>query len=106
MRVDAGSGDSVAGHAAAPRVLLGVAGGIAAYKACELLRRLRTRGTETDAQFTRRIETAREEMASRHEFDAVVVNDDLHTVVGRLVDLLVGPGSAVPAGAPPDHRSS
>ncbi len=76
----------------------------------ELVRRLRTRGTETDAQFTRRIETAREEMASRHEFDAVVVNDDLHTVVGRLVDLLVGPGSgsaaaqnsaAVPAGAPP-----
>jgi len=35
-----------------------------------------------------------------------VVNDDLQTVVGRLVDLLVGPGSAVPAGAPPDHRSS
>ena len=28
----------------APRVLLGVAGGIAAYKACELLRRLTERG--------------------------------------------------------------
>ena len=28
-----------------------------------------------------------------HEFDVVVVNDDLRAVVGRLVDLLVGPGS-------------
>ena len=34
----------MAGHAAAPRVLLGVAGGIAAYKACELLRRLTETG--------------------------------------------------------------
>jgi guanylate kinase len=75
----------------------------------ELVRRLQSRGTETAAQFARRIETAREEMASRHEFDVVVVNDDLRTVVARLVDLLVGPGSggapensaAVPAGAPP-----
>ena len=76
----------------------------------ELVRRLQSRGTETDAQFARRIETAREEMASCHEFDVVVVNDDLRTVVARLVDLLVGPGSGsaaaqnsatVPAGAPP-----
>ena len=72
----------------------------------ELARRLRSRGTETDVQFERRLETAREELASRHEFDVVVVNDDLKTVVDRLVDLLVGPGSVVPAGAPPDHRSS
>ena len=50
-------------------------------------------------------------MASCHEFDVVVVNDDLRTVVARLVDLLVGPGSGsaaaqnsatVPAGAPPN----
>ena len=81
----------------------------------ELVRRLRGRGTETDAQLARRIQTAQEEIASCHEFDVVVVNDDLQTVVGRLVDLLVGPGSgaavpqntgsqngaAVPAGAPP-----
>ena len=76
----------------------------------ELVRRLQSRGTETAAQFARRIETAREEMASCHEFDVVVVNDDLRTVVARLVDLLVGPGSGsaaaqnsatVPAGAPP-----
>jgi guanylate kinase len=74
----------------------------------ELVRRLRARGTETDAQFTRRLETAQEEMAARHEFDVVVVNDDLRTVVAQLVELLVGPGfgsaasgTAVPAGAPP-----
>jgi len=71
----------------------------------ELVRRLRGRGTETDAQLARRIQTAQEEIASCHEFDVVVVNDDLTTVVARLVDLLIGPG-AVPAGAPPDHRSS
>ena len=41
-----------------------------------------------------------EEMASRHEFDVVVVNDDVQAVVGRLVELLVGPGP-LGAGAPP-----
>jgi guanylate kinase len=58
----------------------------------ELARRLRARGTETEAQFARRLETAREEMASRHEFDVVVVNDDVQAAVGRLVELVVGPG--------------
>jgi guanylate kinase len=65
----------------------------------ELVRRLRSRGTETDVQFARRLETAREEMASRHEFDVVVVNDDVQAAVARLVELLVGP-DGVPAGAP------
>ena len=59
----------------------------------ELARRLRGRGTETEAQFARRLQTAQEEMASRHEFDAVVVNDDVQAVVARLVELMVGPGS-------------
>jgi guanylate kinase len=66
----------------------------------ELVRRLRGRGTETEAQFARRLQTAQEEMASRHEFDVVVVNDDVQAVVGRLVELLVGPGP-LGAGAPP-----
>ena len=68
----------------------------------ELARRLRARGTETEAQFTRRLETAREEMASRHEFDVVVVNDDVQAAVARLVELVVGPGpgTAERAGAP------
>ena len=59
----------------------------------ELARRLRGRGTETEAQFARRLQTAQEEMASRHEFDVVVVNDDVQAVVARLVELMVGPGS-------------
>jgi guanylate kinase len=66
----------------------------------ELVRRLRGRGTETDVQFARRLETAQEEMAACDEFDVVVVNDDLRTVVARLVELMVGP-DGVSAGAPP-----
>jgi guanylate kinase len=56
----------------------------------ELARRLRGRGTESEAQFQRRLETAREELAASGEFDVVVVNDDVKAVAGRLVELLVG----------------
>ena len=65
----------------------------------ELARRLRGRGTETDAQFARRLETAREELASSGEFDVLVVNDDVRAVVGRLVELMVGPAADDPASA-------
>ena len=76
----------------------------------ELARRLRGRGTETDAQFARRLQTAQEEMASRHEFDVVVVNDDVQAAVARLVELVAAadsdaaaadPGAREPGGAPP-----
>jgi guanylate kinase len=70
----------------------------------ELARRLRKRGTETPAQFERRLRTAREEMAARDEFDVVVVNDDLQSVVSRLVELLVGTGD--PATEPSPQESS
>jgi guanylate kinase len=66
----------------------------------ELARRLRARGTETEAQFARRLQTARAELAARDEFDVVVVNDDVRAAVARLVELLVGPGART-AGAPP-----
>ena len=56
----------------------------------ELARRLRTRGTETAAQFARRLQTAREEMAARDEFDVVLVNAELRAVVDELVELAVG----------------
>ena len=74
----------------------------------ELARRLRDRGTETEAQFARRLRTAQEELAACDEFDVVVVNDDVRVVVARLVELLVGPGADAPvsAGGPPEHRSS
>ncbi|GAA4881348.1 guanylate kinase [Pseudonocardia benzenivorans] len=55
----------------------------------ELARRLGSRGTESAAQLARRLETAREELAARDEFDVVVVNDDVRRVVDRLVQLAV-----------------
>jgi guanylate kinase len=60
----------------------------------ELERRLRGRGTESEAQFARRLATAREELAARTEFDVALVNDDVQAVAAELVELLVGPGAA------------
>jgi guanylate kinase len=65
----------------------------------ELARRLRGRGTESDAAYARRLDTARAELAARDEFDVAVVSDDLGAVVARLVELLVG--CADPAGPTP-----
>jgi guanylate kinase len=70
----------------------------------ELERRLRGRGTESEAQFRRRLQTAREEIAACDEFDVVIVNADLQDVVSRLVDLLVGAGH--PAARPFPQESS
>lgn len=56
----------------------------------ELARRLRGRGTESEAQYQRRLETAREELASSGEFDVVIVNEDVRVVADRLVELAVG----------------
>jgi guanylate kinase len=70
----------------------------------ELERRLRGRGTESEAQFQRRLHTAREELAACDEFDVVIVNADLQEVVSRLVDLLVGAGH--PAVRPFPQESS
>lgn len=69
----------------------------------ELERRLRERNTESPAQFARRLETAREELAARSEFDVELVNHDVEDVAARLVDLLVGrarPGPATLTGYP------
>jgi guanylate kinase len=70
----------------------------------ELERRLRGRGTESEAQFRRRLQTAREELAACDEFDVVIVNAELQDVVARLVDLLVGVGH--PAARPFPQESS
>jgi guanylate kinase len=70
----------------------------------ELARRLRERGTESEAQFQRRLETAREELAATGEFDVTVVNDELKDVVSRLVEWLVGAGD--PATRPSPQESS
>jgi guanylate kinase len=57
----------------------------------ELERRLLGRATETPAAFARRLQTAREEMAARDEFDVRLVSDDPEAVAARLVELLVVP---------------
>lgn len=53
-----------------------------------LLERLHGRGTETESQVRRRLETAQTELAAAGEFDHVVVNDELGRAVDELVDLL------------------
>jgi guanylate kinase len=58
----------------------------------ELERRLRGRDTESAEQFARRLETAREELVARSEFDVELVNRDVRDVAARLVDLLTGRG--------------
>lgn len=55
----------------------------------ELARRLTDRGTDTPEQRERRLRTAIEELDAQHEFDQVVVNDDLQAAIGRLVTLVV-----------------
>jgi guanylate kinase len=56
----------------------------------ELERRLRERGTESPEQFARRLQTAREELAARAEFDVALVNEDVQATAERLVELVVG----------------
>lgn len=54
----------------------------------ELVRRLRGRGTETDEQMARRLETAREELAAAPEFDYRVGNVTVEQTVDELVGLI------------------
>jgi guanylate kinase len=55
----------------------------------ELVRRLVGRGTETPEERARRLETAREELAAETEFDATVVNTEVHLAAEELVALMV-----------------
>ncbi|GAA2184293.1 guanylate kinase [Brooklawnia cerclae] len=54
----------------------------------ELVRRLHGRGTENEEQMTRRLETARQELASESEFDVVIRNDTVEDTVAKLVDFM------------------
>ena len=59
----------------------------------ELVRRLVGRGTETEAERERRLETARDELAAESEFDVTIVNHEVHAAAEELVALMVGPVS-------------
>jgi guanylate kinase len=54
----------------------------------ELVRRLVGRGTETEAERNRRLETALEELAAEREFDVTVVNHEIHAAADELVALM------------------
>lgn len=54
----------------------------------ELVSRLRGRGTEDAAEQSRRLETARVELAAQDEFDFVVVNDDVANATAQLLHII------------------
>lgn len=55
-----------------------------------LVERLTSRGTEPQDVIDRRLETAREELAAKDEFDVVVVNDNVVNAVSAISALLQG----------------
>lgn len=54
----------------------------------ELVNRLRGRGTESEEEMARRLDTAKQELAAQDEFDHVVVNDEVDRTVSELAELL------------------
>jgi guanylate kinase len=55
----------------------------------ELVRRLVGRGTETEEERERRLETARAELAAEPEFDVTIVNHEVHDAADELVSWMV-----------------
>lgn len=55
----------------------------------ELVRRLVGRGTETEEERTRRLETAKDELAAEAEFDVTIVNREVHAAAEELVAFMV-----------------
>lgn len=54
----------------------------------ELTRRLTGRDTEDAAEIEKRLDRAREELASADEFDYIVVNDDVERAAGELETII------------------
>lgn len=54
----------------------------------ELVHRLVGRGTESEAERARRLETAKVELAAESEFDVTVINDDLDRAVAELARVM------------------
>jgi guanylate kinase len=70
----------------------------------ELVRRLVLRGTETDAERDARLHTAVRELEAEPEFDATVINADVHAAAEQLVDLMraTARSDPIPAAPPED----
>jgi guanylate kinase len=58
----------------------------------ELARRLKARGTDTEATIERRLADALGDMSHWHEFDYCVVNDDFERAVQALAAIVAGDG--------------
>ena len=54
----------------------------------ELVRRLTSRATESDAEQQRRLETAQAELEAQDSFDITIVNDDVDRAAKAVVELL------------------
>jgi guanylate kinase len=54
----------------------------------ELEKRLRIRGTESDNVIVERIENARKELIRKHDFDYLVLNDDVNRAYVQLKDVV------------------
>jgi guanylate kinase len=54
----------------------------------ELVQRLKGRGTETAEEQARRLETAKQELSAKDEFDYVVINDVVARCASEVVDLM------------------
>lgn len=67
----------------------------------ELVNRLVGRGTEDAEERTRRLDTAKVELAAADEFDEVIVNDEVPRAAARLVEIMRGEPTA--ASAEPPH---
>jgi guanylate kinase len=63
-----------------------------------LVRRLRSRGTDSDEVIERRLRDALSDMSHWDEFDYVVINDDLDRAVADLEAVLAGKGDALATG--------
>ena len=61
----------------------------------ELVRRLVGRGTESEEERERRLQTARDELAAASEFDVVIVNDDVRRASEELVSWMRSRSRAV-----------
>ena len=65
----------------------------------ELVRRLVGRGTETEEERQRRLDTARLELAAEAEFDITIVNEDVRAATDQLVQCMgLTPHRLVPRG--------
>ncbi len=55
-----------------------------------LEQRLRQRGSESEKDLSDRIEKSQQEMKKKHQFDKVILNDDLKDACTKAFDLIIG----------------